>query len=120
VEDDLGVGKEPSFRTGSEEEQHQLKMQKVKFKIEGERPTGSFARLSRDAATGRGATQVVDISSETAKSCVVSSLISRRLRGNQGFFEGFLTLKWVDFSALRDIMPFFLSAMPCTRNVRDS
>jgi hypothetical protein len=82
----------------------------LRFLIEG------LAMLSRDAATRREATQVVAISSETTESCVVSSLISRRLRGNQGFFEGFLTLKWVDFSALRDIMPFFLPAKPCTRN----
>jgi hypothetical protein len=41
-------------------------------------------------------TQVVDISPKTAKSCVVSRLIFRRLGRKQAFFDPFIALKGVD------------------------
>jgi hypothetical protein len=47
-----------------------------------------------------GSTQVVDISSKMAKSCVVSGLISRRLGQKRAFFDPFLTCKRVGFSSV--------------------
>jgi hypothetical protein len=45
-------------------------------------------------------THVVDISSRTARNCVVSTLISRRLGRKRPVFEGFLALNHFDFSSL--------------------
>src|ERR1700722_10229524 len=53
-------------------------------------------------------TQVVDISSRTARIRVVSGLISRRLRRKSAFFGPFLSCKWIDFSPVTKNLPDFL------------
>jgi hypothetical protein len=57
--------------------------------------------------TSRRDKQVIDISSKMARSRVVSSLISRRLRRKPRVFGAFLTCKGVDFSPLTQISPKF-------------
>jgi hypothetical protein len=47
-------------------------------------------------------TQVVDISSKRAKTCVASRLIFRGLQRKRAFFDPFLTCKGVDFSSLTE------------------
>jgi hypothetical protein len=65
--------------------------------------TSAFTRFRRDK-------QVIDISSGMTKSCVVSTLISRRLRRKPRVFDPFLIHKGVDFSPLTKILPVFLKS----------
>jgi hypothetical protein len=58
-----------------------------------------------------------DFSSFFSRFSSCSTLISRRLGRIQGFFEGFLALKGIDFSSVTEILPVFL-IMPKPQQAR--